>query len=297
MIGKDTYFLTEAVRLITKGPIVGEDDPVVKDLKEFYQERGIHVEPSSDIIPFLEQYGIGLRYADYAHPKAGNFNPELYSKWIEARRQLCQRRGWLARDIIKYGGDTQTLFGKQLTFPHHLMELIWELTDSPSGTLLDKIVIDKNKSGIIYPKIQIPFISWLNKNELNRISARSIELSPQKKNPAIKPLWDFNDLTRQIIEGWYIRNSLEIPKIEYPGIKLSKMDRCYELFKEAMEAGPQTPEQLQEWERRFSEFHSNYITRCAKRYGSIKQGPGAGNGLEWRKNPKFRKARAKKPAQ
>ena len=283
MSDKDTYFLTEAVRLITKGPIADEDDPVLKDLKEFYQERGIHVEPSSDIIPFLEQYGIGLQYGEYAHPNAGNFNHETYSKWIETRRQLCELRGWLARDIIKYGGDTQTLFGKQLTLPHHLMELIWKLTDAPSGTPLDKIIIDKNKSGIIYPEIQIPFISSLNKNELNRISARLKELYPSKTSLVIKPLWEFNYLAIQVIEGWYIRNNREVPKIEYPGIKLSDMDKCYELFKEAMEAGPQTPDQLQEWKRRFKKYPSNYITRCAKKYGSIKQGPGAGNGLEWRR--------------
>ena len=92
MNGRDTYFLTEAVRLITKGPIADEDDPVLKDLKEFYQERGIHVEPSSEIIPLLELYGIGLQYADYTHPNAGNFDQETYSKLIETRRQLCKGR-------------------------------------------------------------------------------------------------------------------------------------------------------------------------------------------------------------
>ncbi len=101
------------------------------------------------------------------------------------------------------------------------MELICELTDSPSGNTLDKIIIDKNKSGIIYPGIQIPFITWLNKNELNRISARLNNLFPNKTSLAIKPLWEFTDLARQVIEGWCIRNNLEIPKIEYPGVKLT----------------------------------------------------------------------------
>ena len=291
------FFLTESVRLITKGPIADEDDPVLKDLKEFYRERGIHVKPSSDIIPFLEQYGIGLQYADYTHPNAGNFSQELYTKWIEARRQLCERRGWLARDIIKYGGDTQTLFGKQLTLPYHLMELIWKLTDSPSVTPLDKIIIDKKKAGIIYPEIQIPFISWLNKNELNRISARLDELSPQKKNPAIKPLCDFNDLSLQIIKGWYIRNNLEIPQIKIPELKGTKWARFEVLVEDALAVGPQTEEQLWEWKRRFDEFRSNYFNRYEERHGQLKQGPGSGNGLEWRKNPRFRRPRTKKTPQ
>ena len=293
MSNKDAYFLTEAVRLITKGPIAGKDDPVVKDLKEFYRQRGIHVEPSSDIIPFLEQYGIGLQYADYAHPNAGNFNHEVYSKWIEARRQLCERRGWLARDIIKYGGDTQTLFGKQLTFPHHLMELILELTDSPSGTLLDKIIIDKKKSGIIYPEIQIPFNSWLNKNELNRISARLNELIPQKNNPAIKPLWDFDDLARQIIGGWYIRNNLEIPKIEYPGNKLTLWARFEARIDEIVQLKGLSETDLWALKEELSHYPAPYFQRYAKLKGITFDDVEA---LAWRKNPRFRKARSKKSA-
>ncbi len=86
MSAKDTYFFTEAVHLITQGPIVGEDDGVVKGLKAFYQERGIHVEHSSEIIPVLELYSINLQYNDPAYPRTGTFDPAHYLDWIEARR-------------------------------------------------------------------------------------------------------------------------------------------------------------------------------------------------------------------
>ncbi len=246
----DTYFLTESVsleyqRLIQRG--IGID----KDRKEFQYE--------------------------------GPYTQEKHYQWVEQRRRQCQQRGWLAKDIIKVGGDMQILFGEKLSFPPDLMELIWKLTDSPTGTPFSEIKIDEKISGLLYPEIQIPFISWLHKNTLKSIISRREELLPNKNNLAIKSLWDFNNLARQVIEAWYIRNNRAIPKIEYPGIKLSEMDKCYELFKEAMEARPQTPDKLQEWKQRFDEFPSNYIPRCAKRYGSIKQGPGAGNGLEWRR--------------
>ncbi len=295
MSDKDTYFLTEAVLLVTKGPLAGEDNEVVKDLKEFYQERGIHVEPSSEIIPVLELYSIHLQYNDPAYPRTGTFDPAHYLDWIEARRQGCERRGWLAKGIIKYGGNYQMRLLEEPYLPINLMELICELTDSPSGTTLDKIIIDKNKSGIIYPEIQIPFISWLNKNELNRISARLKDLSPNKTNPAIKPLWEFTDLARQVIEAWYIRNNLEIPKIEYPGIKLTDWDRFVELIREALAVGPQTDEQLWGWKRRFAELPA-YFKRYGERYNPLKWGPGSGNGLEWRDNPNFRKPRTKTSA-
>ncbi len=291
----DSYFLTEAVRLITKGPIVDDNDETLNDLRLFYRQRGIKVEPTSDIIPALQLWGINLQYNDPSYKTNGTFSAEKFLEWIEVKRKACENRGWLARDIIKYGGDTQTLFGKQFTFPHHLMELIWELTDSPSGNALDQITIDKKKSGIIYQKIRIPFISWLNKNELNRISARLKDLFPNKTSLAIKPLWEFNNLARQVIEGWYIRNGLEIPKIEFPGIKLTDWDRFVELIREALAVGPQTDEQLWGWKRRFSEL-PDYFKRYGERYSPLKWGPGSGNGLEWRDNPKFRKPRTKTSA-
>lgn len=287
------YCLTEAVRLITKGPIADDNDETLNELRLFYRQRGIKVEPTSDIIPFLEQYGIGLKYADYAHPNAGNFNHELYSKWIEARRQLCERRGWLARDIIKYGGDTQILFGKQLYLPPYIMELIWKLTESTSGTTLDKIIIDKDKSGIIYRKIQIPFISWLNKNELNRISARLKDLSPNKTNPAIKPLWEFTDLARQVIEGWYIRNNLGIPKIEYPGIKLTLWARFEARMDEIVQLKGLSETDLWALKEELSHYPAPYFQRYAKLKGITLDDVEA---LAWRKNPRFRKARSKKSA-
>ncbi len=279
----DTYFLTEAVLLHTQGPFADDSDEGSSDGHE-----GNRIESTSKIIPTIEQYGIMLKYGDYAHPQAGNFKPELYTKWIEARLEFCKDRGWLAKDILKYGGDMKILFGKGLNnIPIQIMDLIKKSTGSPTTTHLDELIIDKKIAGLIKPVIEIPFISWLNQVELNQVSARLNELFPQKINPAIKPLWEFTDLARQIIEGWYIHNTQEIPKIEYPGIKLSEMDKCYEIFKQAATCGPQTPEQLQEWKQRFSIFPDNYMTRCAERYveriGPVTMGPGSGNGLEWRR--------------
>jgi len=76
MISVDQYFLTEYVTLITKGPMVDDNDETLNELRLFYGKKGLKVEPSTDIIPVLYHYGIGLHPAEYTHPDFGNSDPD-----------------------------------------------------------------------------------------------------------------------------------------------------------------------------------------------------------------------------
>lgn len=261
MSDKDTYFLTESVslkylRLIQTGIRLD------KDRKEFVYE--------------------------------GPYTAEKHLAWIEHRRRRCQQRGWLAKDIINVGGDMQILFGKELSFPPDLMELIWKLTDSPTGTPYSEIKINEKISGLIYREIQIPFISWLHENTLKSIISRREELLPNKNNPAIKSLWEFNQVAQNVIEGWYVHNGLDVPQIAAPGARGNLWLEFIDFVKGALACGQQTDVQLWEWKERFSEFPASYFRRYEKRTG--KPLPST-SGLAWRRNPKFRKPRKKKSAQ
>lgn len=88
MLPPDTYFLTEAVQLYTKGPLAGEDNEVAREANEYFGE--VVIDPTkSSIIPTLILYGINLNYNDPAYPHLGTFNPDRYFDWIESRRLAC----------------------------------------------------------------------------------------------------------------------------------------------------------------------------------------------------------------
>ena len=255
MSNKDTYFLTESVSLGTQ-QLIQRGIRLDKDRREF-------------------QYD-------------GEYTARKHLAWVEYRRKKCQERGWLAKDIIKSYCD-QRIWLEELNIPHHLIELLWKLLDSPTGTPYSELIIDDNISALIYQEIQIPIISWIHEKELIRISRELKRIYPNKDSAVGKIEWEYANFIWEVIEGWFIRNKLEIPKIEYPGITLSKIDRCFVLFKEAAECGPQKPEKLEEWKQRFKEFKSVYVTRCAEKYvkiygeDSVTMGRGSNNGLEWRK--------------
>lgn len=238
----------------------------------------------------LTQRGINLDKDRKEFLYDGAYTADKHFAWIEHRRLRCQQRGWLARNIIDYGCDMKISFFINLSFPPELMGIIRKLTDAPTGKPSDELIIDEEKASLIYPEIQVPIISWLHNNELIRISARLKELYPNKNNPDGKTLWEHANLCREVIEGWFIRNNQEIPKIEYPGVTLSKIDRCFDLFKKAATCGPQTAEQLVEWKQRFKEFKPVYVTRCAEKYvkiygeDSVTMGTGSDNGLAWRRD-------------
>ncbi len=72
--------------------------------------------------------------------------------------------------------------------------------------------------------------------------------------------------------------------------------RFEELVRLAQNAGPQSDDELWEWKRRFDEFSNkkSYFRRYEDRNEPLSQGQGAGNGLEWRTNQKFRKRKQRK---
>ena len=94
-------------------------------------------------------------------------------------------------------------------------------------------------------------------------------------------------MARQIIKGWFVRNSLEISEL-----KGTKWARFELLVKEALAIGSLTDEQLWEWKERFAEFPRSYFRRYEKRTGEPLPSK---DGLEWRTNTKFRRPRTKKP--
>jgi len=50
MLPPDACFLTESLRLITKGPLADDNNETLKEQRLFYQQRGIKVEPATSII-------------------------------------------------------------------------------------------------------------------------------------------------------------------------------------------------------------------------------------------------------
>lgn len=286
------HFLTEYVTLITKGPMVDDNDETLNELRLFYGKRGIKVEPSSDIIPVLYHYGINLDHSEYTHPKFGNANPHLYTKLITDRRVECENPGWLVKNLAKYGGNFLFHLLKPPYLPNQLMELIWKLTDSPTGTPLDQIIVDRDKSLEINSDIQLPFISWLNKKELIQINSRLKELTPNKDIPDGKTLWEFTLAAQDIIKGWFVRNNLDVPEILAKSQRGGKTQRFRELMEKAIHCGQQTDDELRSWKDRFAEFQNGRYFPDIQEFGEFPQGPGSANGLEWRLNRKFRKTRS-----
>lgn len=66
------------------------------------------------------------------------------------------------------------------------------------------------------------------------------------------------------------------------------------LVKEALAAERQTESELWSLKKQFESFPDSYFNRYAYGLESFQDGAGSGNGLEWRRNPKFRKPRSKK---
>lgn len=115
----------------------------------------------------LHQRGIMLHSNHNAFIHNGPYLAEVHFDWIEGRHIKCEQRGWLVNNIAQYGGNQLILEGDDLNFPNNLMQKIWEITESPMGTPFSDIKFGINKSLISFSENQLPFISWLNKNELN----------------------------------------------------------------------------------------------------------------------------------
>jgi len=258
--------------------------------KDIYFYTGAAILDNEGIL----QLGVSL---DMNHPDyfcVGVFNSMKYLDWFESRRLMCERWAWRFNNMR--GADQSYLSHNNIQYPDDVMQIIINKLGVEAGTPIERIDLNEENEKEIYAAIQLPLIKYLHERELIRILTRLSELSPQKKNPAIKPLWDFNDLARQIIKAWYIRNGLEIPRIKTPELKGTKWARFEVLVEETLSVGEQSDEELWEWKKRFSEL-PDYFNRYEERYGPLKQGSRAGNGLEWRTNKKFRRPRTKKSAQ
>ncbi len=250
----------------------------------------------------LIQRGISL---DLDHPMfeyKGAYTGEKHFAWADLRRRRCRKRGWLAKDIHDYGADIKMALKEHLSFPPEIMEIVWDKTDSPTGTPLNQIEINEKQSAIISLEIQLPALSWLHENELIRIAALQKELHPDRENPDGKILWDHAVFCQRIITGWFIRNKIPPPLIDYPELKLTDWDRFCLLVEEAVRIKSPSDEQLKRWRDAFDEFPPSYFPRYEKRLKkekkpSLLQGPDSGNALEWRKNPKFRLKRGTKSKQ
>jgi hypothetical protein len=274
--------------------MVDDNDETLNDLRLYYDKEGVKVEPSSDIIPVLYHYGIGLHPKEYAHPDFGNSDPDRYNKWVAGRRVSCETPGWLVKNIAEYGGNFKIHLLKPPYLPNQLMKIIWKLTDSPTGTPLDQIIINRDKSLEINSDIQLPFISWLNKKELIQINSRLKDLTPNKDIPDGKTLWEFTLAAQDIIKGWFVRNDQPLPDIAEAEQETTLRTQFNALIKQALEAGLQSEKELWEWKARFEELPGSYFRKYEQRTDSkLKQGPGSKNGLEWRTNPDFRSPRTK----
>ncbi len=293
----DAYFLTGSVSLVPNESFEETLDEIPEDVKRQSLEEGTKVGDPKDTKGAFFLYGINLDYTEYAHPEVGNFDSDHYMDRIESRRQLCAAQKWRAKDIQEFGGNFQIYLLRSPDLTDELMQLIWEWTQSPTGTPLDQINFNEKISRIKKPKSHIPIISWLHEIELLRIVARREKLSPNKNNPVIKAQWEFHKVAQQVIEAWFSRNELDIPKIYVEGQRGYMKQRFLELIDEALYCGQQTPEQLWEWKARFSEFEKGtFFSDFYKDKDQTKlEGEGSGNGLEWRNNDLYKYSRGQKP--
>lgn len=213
-------------------------------------------------------------------------------------------------------------------FPELILDLIRKETQSPTGAQLDNIIIDNKNSRLIGFKIDLPIILWLNKKQLQMIASHREELNSNKNNLFVNDELEFLNVAQQFIEVWFVRNSLPAPEIvpgeedgtgqpemvtivtpisekksrpALPSSGSSKSEanqsdwsRFIDLMRIAMDSGPLDDEALWDSKALFDKFPKSYFSRYEKQFGSFKQGPGSRNGLEWRKNPKFRRPRKTK---
>ena len=247
----------------------------------------------------LTMLGIGLNKDRKEFQYEGEYIGEKHFAWVKFRRLMCKQRGWLAKDIHDYGADMKIVLKERLSFPPGIMEIIWNKTNSPTGTPLNQIKLNEKQSAIISLEIQTLAISWLHENELIRIAALQKELHPDRENPDGKIVWDHAVFCQRTITGWFIRNNIPPPVIDYPELKLTDWDRFCLLVEEAVRIKSPSDEQLRRWRDVFDEFPSGYFPRYEKRLKrdnkpDLKQGPESGNALEWRKNPNFRRKRGTK---
>lgn len=235
----------------------------------FAQGRCTIGEPTLD----FEGYGVEMDWIKY------NGNPSNY--WNDLRKRAAHLEAQTTRtdgDMDLDNADT----------PRHYRDdtLQSMVLQSPYYTELITTAVDPKRAfdqTLTLPDIQRGICSVLNERLVNRIEARLREL------PVNSDRYKFNQDCIGFIENW-------CPEAMGEGIDSSPTaaSRFIALVNKALKAGQQDEAQLWEWKKKFRDFSDSYFSRHAYKSEDFIDGAGSGNGLEWRRNPKFRKQRSKK---
>lgn len=165
----------------------------------------------------IYQYGIFLYRDQQEAVSNGFYNSNLHLKWVEKLRREGATSGW-----GPHHGSRETIY-----YPR--MEGLKDVVSSAWGSIRNQRTkptlgpgSGKYATKLLNPEVQLPIISWLHENELERIVARLDELESQKKrNPLYETLYEFTLLAKNVIEHWYVRNGKEVPRVKLvPPIKL-----------------------------------------------------------------------------
>ncbi|MCH7575921.1 MAG: hypothetical protein IIA59_12490 [Candidatus Marinimicrobia bacterium] len=180
----------------------------------------------------LVQYGIVLDLSHPSTPTMGIYNRDVHLDWIERLKRAFIRE--------KFADECEERFEASVLFEAEpelkkLLQSVWSDFDQnmiirPShaekndGTRAHKIAPEMNRD-----TVQIPVISYLHEKELMTINQRIVALEPTNENPAIKGLYDFNQLSKNVIEAWFIENELKVPSLDIKENREESYDDSFRL--------------------------------------------------------------------
>ncbi len=216
--------------------------------------------------------------------------PENYLQEIEQRLMKLGRLGWKAFNETM--GKPEGVYIRCVR-GHPVGSLILAYLKSVAHDDSD-ISTEELHRALQSRKLQKEMCAWLNERELQRITDRIPELERECDHPLGKKRYDFNIICRSIFRDWFLSKDLPVPHLTASSTPKTAAARFRALLEEAMAAGPQTDEELWKWKERFEPYPKSYFDRHAYNMDSYKDGLDSGNGLEWRRNDKFRKPRSKK---
>ena len=167
----------------------------------------------------LVQYGILLDLSNPRAPAMGIYEKDVHLDWIERLKGAFKRE--------KFADECEDRFETSVPFKvdpelRGLVQSVWpefddEIIIQPSAaSIYDRTRAHDLALQMIKPAVQIPVISYLHEKELIRISQRIQVLESDKENRIIKGLYEFNQLSKYVLEAWFVENELEVPSIGLP---------------------------------------------------------------------------------
>jgi len=154
----------------------------------------------------------------------GTYDPAIHFDWIEKRKQALRKEKYADDSRVS---DTDIILYKDDKELKELLQSIWPEFDEtrrskPSQADDDDYDVYGYAFQMNRPRVQFPVIRYLHEKELGRIIQRIQELEPHCENPVISGIYKFNQLSKQVIEAWFLENKQGMPPIDLPEEQLGK---------------------------------------------------------------------------